>query len=117
MIYTSLLTYLLTYLLTPWCRVLLENIEEYVTQWPVCVTTVAVEKEQFVIAILDLHVTAYLLTYLLTPWCRVLLENIEEYKSTSAQQSVYYYHIGVKMDNMFRLSGSHHQVQYKDAQK
>ena len=44
-----------------------------------------------------------------------MLYNIEEeYKSTSAQQSIYYYHIGVKVDNMFRLSGSHHQVQYKD---
>ena len=38
----------------------------------------------------------------------------EEYKSTSAQQSIHYYHTGVKVDNMFRLSGSHHQVQYKD---
>ena len=37
-----------------------------------------------------------------------------EYKSTSAQQSIYYYHIGVKVDNMFLLSGSHHQVQSKD---
>ena len=35
-------------------------------------------------------------------------------KDTSAQQSIYYYHIGVNVDNMFRLSGSHHQVQYKE---
>ena len=37
-----------------------------------------------------------------------------KYNSTSAQQSIYYYHIGVKVDDMFRLSGSHYQVQYKE---
>ena len=36
-------------------------------------------------------------------------------KGTSAQQSIFiYYHIGVKMDNMFRPSSGHHQVQYKE---
>ena len=35
-------------------------------------------------------------------------------KGTSAQRSIFYYHIGVKMDNMFRPSSGHHQVQYKE---
>ena len=46
--------------------------------------------------------------------CNKNQNNKKWYKSTSAQQSTYYYHIGVKVDNMFRLSGSHHQVQYKE---
>jgi len=37
-----------------------------------------------------------------------------KYKRYVSTTKYIYYHTGVKMDNMFRLSGSHHQVQYKE---
>ena len=39
------------------------------------------------------------------------IQNTKRYVSTT---KYIYYHIGVKMDNMFRPSSGHHQVQYKE---
>ena len=41
----------------------------------------------------------------------VQYKNIKRYVSTT---NYIYYHIGVKMDNMFQPSSGHHQVQYKE---